>query len=382
MLPTEQAPPNGNTGGKSPTLTYSHREILIHWFRVVHPIDQLQRIRDELIRYFGEPDACNGRWFFDHGERFSNGVLLLWGRNGAPPDSDEEQSGTLCVDISGSVLDDMEYHDRIALCRFLALGGRVSRLDLAADAYHPSCVGLIDCALESCRRRELCGARRYKLHQEWDGDSLCARGVSIGKRGNLGSGRYIRIYDKGLETGEADQGTWERYEVEFSADCAAEAAAAIFSGSNDWEARAWARINGAISFREVGGTNGNLDRRPFTSWWQKWISDTMPEPTVPRRLPTPLVRHVEWLATQVLPTTARLAAETGMTIAETLDLLCADSVSPRKTDKRMRCLIREWRAFAREHQRTQEDSCSNNSFSGSGASPISNCSSSLSGSSA
>jgi hypothetical protein len=168
---------------------------------VIHQAADHTRIRSMLVERFGEPDQVRGRWFYEHGERFSNGILLLSGaiasREKERVEDDEQHDGTICVDVCGSALDDLDSLDRAQLCHDLSLGGRVSRIDLAVDAYHRGRVGLIDNIIDSCSKRELCGARRWEPRMTYEGASLTGYGVCIGRRGNLGSGRYVRVYGSG-----------------------------------------------------------------------------------------------------------------------------------------------------------------------------------------
>lgn len=348
-------PPLGNTGGKSTnTLSWDSRIILLHWLRSTFPATEHERIRNRLVELFGEPDEVRGKWFYQRCERFRNNILLLSARRPSKPsetltDDLPDDNDHICIDVPGGALDDLEHDERLSLARFLIIGGRVTRIDIAADAYHTDRVGLIDCATESCFSQHLCGAKRWKQILEFDSGLPSSRGIVIGLRGNKGSGRYIRIYDKGLETGEAPEGTWERVECEFSADAANEAASDIFSCEERWEWRAWARLNGAISFREPGDESGLLARRPYCDWWQKWLDGSTPSPTIPRRLPTRLQAHVDWLANTVLPTVATLANDAEIDVAHALELLCLRTVKPRKHDKSMRVMLAEWREAFREY---------------------------------
>lgn len=344
------SPPNGNTGGNvAGQVRYQRRTITPHWLRVTHPESERQRIRAMLVKRFGEPDQVRGRWFFEFGERFPNGALLMWGTIVGQNPDEIDSEGVCCVDLSGSVLDDLDAMDRIALCVELTLGGKVTRLDLAVDAHHEDGVGLIDLAAGSLQAGECCGSKTWEPKIKYKSGEVTAYGVNIGARGKAGSGRYIRIYDKGLESGEAERGKWERFEVEFTKDCAAEAAADVFGCPNDWERRAWARVNGAVDFREVNsGADRHKDRRGRVAWWSAWIAGSTPVATVPKRVETTLERHTRWLTQTVLPTTARLAESVGVTFCDALYHLCGPSVEPRKCDKFMRAMLGEWRRILHE----------------------------------
>lgn len=332
-------PPTGNTGGKLTSVQFDERTIGVHWLRVIHPAASLDWIRTKLVREFGEPDEVRGRWFYERGERFGNGTLLLWG---STVNGSDESEGTVCIDVPGSAIDAMDPLERFEVLRSLSLGGRVSRIDLAADAFHSRRVGLIDSVIDSCGRGELCGARSWSPRLSYTGQEVDGYGVTIGKRGNHGSGRYVRVYDKGLESGEKPRGQWERFEVEFSGDCAAEVGIDLF-GEDDgrWDKRAWDRLNGALSFRKNTGDQ-HLVRREFVAWWSSWTSGTRPTATVHKRAERNLDRFRRWLSETVLPTVARLSLETGEGLGATVERLVGDAVHARGSDKYMRVMLAEW----------------------------------------
>ena len=332
---------------------YTHRAITPHWFRVTYPMSDFERIRNRLIRQFGTPDEIRGRWFFERGERFPNGLLLMWGSIVGNENSDmDDEKGICCIDASGSVLDDMDGHDRIAFCVEYSLGGKVTRLDIAVDAQHDEGVGLIDKAIESLEAGELIGSKTWEPRIKYKSGEVVAYGVNIGARGKEGSGRYVRIYDKGLEQGDSDFGQHERFEVEFTKDCAAEVASDVFSMMAGWETRAWCRVNGAVGFLENrDGAHGHRSRRPVSKWWAEWTAGHSPVTTVPTRVETTLERHTRWLAETVLPTTARLAKAAGVSFTDALYHLCGPVVKPRKDDRYMRAMLQEWAGFLHERPR-------------------------------
>lgn len=344
-----ECPPNGNTGGNmtNPTIRFRTRTITPHWFRVTHPASRLSEIRARLVDLFGQPDRVRGRWFFEHGERFGNGILLMWGSIvGSGADEMGDTDGICCVDVPGSALDGMDGLDRITFCVDFSLGGRVTRLDLAVDAHHEDGVGLIDAAIASATGGELVGSRTWEPRIKFKSGEIVAYGVNFGQRGKDGSGRYIRVYDKGLEQGDAPLGQHERFEVEFTKDCASEVAADVFSCSSGWEERAWNRVNGAIGFYEDRpSAYGHRDRRRMVGWWAEWTTGSSPVTTVPRRQETTLERHTRWLVNTVMPTTARLAKEIKVSFTDALYHLCGPEIKPRADDKYMRSMLEEWRAI-------------------------------------
>lgn len=345
------APRTGNTGGISPIVRFETRSITCHWLRVIYPAHDLARVRDFLVRRFGEPDRVRGRWFYEYGERFANGTLLLTGTiatsSKESTSTQDDFHGTICVDVPGGALDDLESDQRAQLCHDLILGGRVSRIDLAVDAHHSRGVGLINAMIDGCAQGHLCGAKRWEPKLSYHGSQLTGYGVCIGKRGNLGSGKYVRAYDKGLEAGDRDAGQWERFEVEFSSDAAAEVAVDVFSNVASWEERAWSRVCGVISFHHDDASNGELARRTPCQWWSDWLTGIKPIITRPIRAETTLLRHTRWLRDTVLPTIARLADAARLPWADALVELVGHDLKPRASDKYMRSMIAEWMSHLR-----------------------------------
>ena len=164
-----------------------------------------------------------------------------------------------------------------------ALGvAHVTRFDVAVDFFGRD-LGIVDSVVASCGRGELCGARLCDPRRpiRCNGDPV-GNGVYLGKRGSDGSGRFIRVYDKGLESKTKPLGQWERWELECSGEVARSIAACMMyawrmDGSPDVKHASlefltgWRRFGAevalnAVDFRESNGRS-ELDRRPRCSWW-------------------------------------------------------------------------------------------------------------------
>jgi len=330
------SPPDGNTGGK-PTIQYEQRSVMVHWLRVTHPVSERGRLRAELVKRWGEPDPIGQKWRHSHGERFACGVMLLWGR----PEGEEDRC---LVDLPGGALESIEPAERLGVIRSFCMGGRLTRLDLALDAWHSDRVGLVDAIRDACARGQLCGAKRWSPKQDYEATEPISWGVTVGLRGSDGSGRFVRCYDKGLETKTLPKGRWERFEVEFVDDCACEVAADVF-GSDDWEPRAVARVNGAASFRELDPSgNGALDRRAMCAWWARWLKGSSAVVTVMKRTKTSLERYAGWLRDSALRTLARVAEETGESMGSVVEWLVPDVRSKRDSalTRAIVAEVREW----------------------------------------
>lgn len=277
-------PLSGNTGGNS-----KRPSVAIDWLRAVSasgPQDEgsegeLSRTRQWVERRFGAPDRMGrGKDRYEHGIYWANGVQVLHGHRVA---------GVSLV-IPGSVLAEHSFGEQLEILREVLMGRRATRIDIAVDFYGH--VGLIDSvrkhALDPVQRRELdaegrplsqlVGARRVDPHEEWHGAECVRFGINLGRRGSDGSGRYVRVYDKGLETGRARKGQWERWEAEFCGDVAQDVSEGLVRASDEHRAAllAFEYAVGAVDFLEVktrqrGKSAGTMcfpGERDRASWWK------------------------------------------------------------------------------------------------------------------
>ena len=97
-----------------------------------------------------------------------------------------------------------------------ALGVKCTRIDLAADDFTRKRL-VMDVIHQAATAGHVVGFRCYDPRRplkNMQTGQLAGDTAYFGKRGNHGSGRYVRFYDKGLESnGEVDS---IRYEVELS----------------------------------------------------------------------------------------------------------------------------------------------------------------------
>jgi hypothetical protein len=166
--------------------------------------------------------------------------------------------------------------------------------------------------------------------EDFNGVELCGRGVYIGSRGENGSGRFVRVYDKGLESGQAAAGEIIRWELESSADVARQIWAdfvAVLGNDSSGGATALlaARVVGAVDFRTP---DCRLDRSERSSWWSAFL-ELVGRPVLcrARQKVTRLAGHVAWLRRTVVPKIAACAKATGQDFkAVALELLSAEGI--------------------------------------------------------
>jgi hypothetical protein len=212
----------------------------------------------------------------------------------------------------------------------LSVGGRITRLDLALD-YTPAdgadAVGIIERAIRACETGHLCIARRYRPYPEKDYKGRwLGNGISIGTRGSKnGSGRYLRIYDKGLETKTLPVGQWERWEVELTSVVADQAARHLFlDNPTDLQTFQTALRQIALGAVEFRNGTGPRKSRPLCGWYQTLSSNTLLKCFIRKQIRPALERTRKYLKVGrgICKT---LAANTGRTVHQVWDDLTADA---------------------------------------------------------
>jgi len=173
-----------------------------------------------------------------------------------------------CISINGGSMDELSFWDQWALLKVIAFGMRFTRFDVYLDFKNRP--GLIDLIRDARQKGDFVGARvsgeKFEYTRGKNGEVATMRMVVFGKRGDSGSGRYLRAYDKGLERKTHGPGEYERIEVEFSGDHATEAARTF--QQNPTAATAAGLVLGCIEFRENNGKRHRA-KRPFLWWYEE-----------------------------------------------------------------------------------------------------------------
>ncbi len=265
------------------------------WIRLVGPESMYDFAYSLLIECFGEPTGTSkGGQHFESGQVWHPGVVLSQGHD----------SRIIMVDFQGSRLAVEETSDMLDLVmEFYKRGFYATRIDLAIDWVDQD-MDIYNNALASCEASELCKLRSFRLGSEYTKDQE-AKGLLLylGKRQ---SAVYIRIYDKGLETGAAEAGRWERFEVEFKDDRAQSVMMALLEEGDSWPDELWSRVTGAVDFR-VNNGRSELNRRPRSKWWSDLISCVTPKPTKPVPKASSFNEYCQWFRRSVGPRLLQLA---------------------------------------------------------------------------
>lgn len=299
----------------------------LDWIRLTGPMASASRCFDVLTKIYGEKiERRNGRHFYERGTYWPSGAALLEGH--------KSQTAAILVELPGSALSVLTAFDRVKLLHDLSWQGmRATRIDVAVDFIGGE-VDVITCTRSACYAGELCQAKRWEPHDGFSGGLRDKYGVSMGSRGKSGSGRYVRVYDKGLETGEHPEGRWHRWEAEFTGDCAVEVQHQLtahvqqladggFTIASGWEQTAAGVAFGAVDFREVNGQT-SYARRPRSSWWDQFVGTV--KRIVVKAMPkaSRLITYARWMRYQVLPSLKAMGDSVGLPWSQIAEMVAGD----------------------------------------------------------
>ena len=290
------APPGGNTGGKFTTIEIGEGfTVKIDWLSVVFPEEKREAVREEVSRYLGscefKPRGIHGYqkcWVWEH-----FGAVLTW--------SDGRHDALLSM--NGRSVDQVHVSQQLHFLKALEeIGVRCSRLDIALDD-HKRRIEPDDVEREF-EAGHVVGYRLGTPHRpkrRVKGQTL-VEGASfeLGRRGADGSGKFLVVYDKTLESdGEIDAIRWE---LRFSKE-AADTAFLVLSSSRDLPSlscKLTRYVGGAVDFRSSPHLT-NLSRRPRLAWWEYFVGILgAAELKVPRQRP-PLQQSIEWVRRSLAP---------------------------------------------------------------------------------
>lgn len=249
-----------------------------------------------LSRKFGPADTnTSGAAFFEKGRFWYLGIQM----------SEGHSAGIVMIDLHGKFFAAHDPGESMAVVEeIFGHGFHATRIDLAVD-WVGQHVDLYSNALASCKASELCKTKTYQDSSEYTTEQQAKKLLLyLGKRT---SAMCARIYDKGLESGIAPQGWWERLEVEFKEDRAQTIVHALLRNPDRWHKELWERVVGAIDFR-IKNERSELNRRPQSKWWAELIGNTDPTPTAPMNRDSDYSNWRGWFKESVGPRFLQLAA--------------------------------------------------------------------------
>jgi len=278
-------------------------EVGVHWLRISIPAKHLSHVRSYCSFFFGDSSKDGyGLWSYDTRYSWPNGASLNF-------DSDPDRcalvhAGKATLDLPGKALDTIP-QDRLHL--FLIGLRRYDPACTRCDVFFDDYQRLISpSALQDIiKRTDYSGFRKAQLKQRFERGRLIHDEVDLGTRGDNGSGKYLRVYDKALESnGQKDCVRWE---VEFSK----ERAHTVFDKLSSvktidaFATLCGSLVAGAINF--VHRTHDkNIRRLEVYEFWQQ-IKKTLGVLVVRVAIKhTDITEMYKWVFRQVSPTLACL----------------------------------------------------------------------------
>jgi len=197
---------------------WNSQEVGLHWMRNSFLRQLLGQVRSYCDIYFGESvEDDRPMNSYDLRYYWPNGVSLCY--DSSLDRSEKRHKGYISLDVPGQVLDDLDGVQLKNFCFGLRkYEPKATRLDVFYDDYErlvtPSKLHRI------IKKHDYSGFRKGGIIQVFKGEKLIQDEIFFGARGKKGSGKYMRIYDKALETN--GRKNCIRYEVEFTKERAKE----------------------------------------------------------------------------------------------------------------------------------------------------------------
>lgn len=278
-------------------------EVGLHWLRISIVRHYLPKVRAYLDFYFGESSQdAYGLWSYDSRYHWSCGASLNY--DGAAARSDLVHNGKFTVEIPGQALDGIAQTDlHLFLLSLRQFNPTCTRCDVFFDDYNrtisPSDMHRI------VKGHDYSGFRKGQIKQLYDSARLIQDEVDFGKRGPNGSGQYLRIYDKVLES--KGKKNCIRFEVEFTKERSHKVFDKLsqVTSIDAFATLCGSLVAGSIKFVHRNGDK-NISRLKVYDFWQE-ILDLLGSVVI--RIPTKetsIAGKYKYIYRQVSPTLALL----------------------------------------------------------------------------
>lgn len=204
--------------GKSPRTvkrgvnSQTQNEVGLHWLRISIVRQYLPKVRTYLDCYFGQSSQDDyGLWSYDSRFFWPNGASLNY--DSAAERADSVHNGKFTVEIPGQALDGIAQTDlHLFLLSLRQFSPTCTRCDVFFDDYSRT-INPHELH-EIVKSHDYSGYRKGQIKQGYDNGCLIHDEIDFGKRGPNGSGQYLRIYDKVLESD--GKKNCVRFECEFT----------------------------------------------------------------------------------------------------------------------------------------------------------------------
>lgn len=296
---TGKTPRNVKRGVNSQT----KNEVGLHWLRISIARQYLQKVRAYLDFYFGASSQDDyGLWSYDSRFHWPCGASLNY--DSAAARADLVHNGKFTVEIPGQALDGIAQTDlHLFLLSLRQFSPTCTRCDVFFDDYRRT---INPHQLHNIvQGHDYSGFRKSQIKQGYDSGRLIHDEIDFGKRGPNGSGQYLRIYDKLLESeGKKD---CVRFEVEFTKERAHKVFDKLsqVTSVDAFATLCGSLVGGSVKFVHRDGDK-NISRLTVYDFWQE-ILELLGSVVI--RIPTKqtdIAGKYKYIYRQVSPTLALL----------------------------------------------------------------------------
>jgi phage replication initiation protein len=195
------------------------------------------------------------------------------------------------------------------LCDFLAMQGKATRLDVAAD----DCDGLLD--LDVMSKKVLAGEFVCRAHSGSEVRSLFGGASHTLYFGSRESDTFLRTYNKKAEQEEKGVDvshcpSWIRAEMELKGDRADGAAQYIYQHREIWSIEAGGWLLDFLDFKDPG-TDSNVSRWETCDWWSTFVENARKSRIISAQEEKTVEDLRDWVDRQVVPSLFVLEATVG-----------------------------------------------------------------------
>lgn len=279
----------------------------VHWLRISFDFKQLDSVKAMVSSFFGVCEICyNGILSYSARHVWLSGVSLCFDED--PELRQKAHRGRITLDVPGSACQELTAPDLLLLLQYCQeFNGKTTRIDVYFDDYSRRVT--MDVLRDTIRQRDFSGWRIVNVSHTLDcskkeNDGVIYYAIAFGRRGSKGSGKYLRIYDKNLESdGEENCIRWE---VEFTQEFAIKVFNILAGADGNLEVFAiacGALIGGIMKFVHRNGDK-NITRLELYDWWESITKDLGVLVVRIAKKKNSLTGMIEWTERQVSQTLA------------------------------------------------------------------------------
>lgn len=279
----------------------------VHWLRISFDFKQLESVKAMVSSFFGVCEICyNGILSYSARHVWRSGVSLCFDED--PELRQKAHRGRITLDVPGSACQELTAPDLLLLLQWCQeLNGKPTRMDVYFDDYARRVT--MDDLRDTITRKDFSGFRIVNVSHTLDcskkkNDGVIYYAIAFGRRGSKGSGKYLRIYDKNLESDGKENCI--RWEVEFTQEFALDVFNILAGAEGRLDVFAiacGALIGGIMKFVHRNGDK-NITRLELYDWWESITKDLGVLVVRIAKKKNSLTGMIEWTERQVSQTLA------------------------------------------------------------------------------